>query len=303
MFSAPQRIQTQVFASLPDPLRLSGRPSGWAARQPNIGPIHSLLEGPCISRDGAFYCVDVAHGRIFEISGEEFRVLAEYDGEPNGMRAHKDGRIFVADYKNGLMQLDPDSGRITPVVEHYGGDRFLGVNDLTFADNGDLYFTDQGLTGLQDASGRVYRRTADGEVNVLLDNIPSPNGLVLNREQTELYLAVTRENAIWRIPLQDDGGTSKVGRFIQLSGGIGPDGLAIDSAGNLLVAHVGLGCVWVFNPQGEPVLRIDSCAGRMTTNLTFGGADRRTLFITEAENGVILKVALATAGQPLYSHR
>lgn len=57
-----------------------------------------------------------------------------------------------------------------------------------------------------------------------------------------MYLAVTRANALWRVPLLADGRVFKVGTFIQLSGGLGrPDGLAIDIAGNLIVAHVGLG--------------------------------------------------------------
>jgi gluconolactonase len=139
-------------------------------------------------------------------------------------------------------------------------------------------------------------------LSVLLDNIPSPNGLVLNREQTELYLGVTRDNSIWRVPLLADGGVSKVGRFIQMSGGQGPDGLAIDSAGNIIVAHVGLGCVWAFNPLGEPVLRIDSCAGIATTNIAFGGTGGNTLFITEAESGSVMMATLDTPGQPIFSH-
>lgn len=304
MFAAPPTLETSRFAELPRALRRADRPSIWAAGQPNVGGIHSLLEGPGFTRDGRFFCVDVAHGRIFRISDAgEFSVAAEYDGWPNGLRVHKDGRIFVADHRNGVMLFDPDSGSVTPVIEDYRGERFLGVNDLTFAANGDLYFTDQGLTGLHDASGRVYRYSAAGELSVLLGNIPSPNGLVLNREQNELYLAVTRDNAIWRVPLLSDGGTAKVGRFIQMSGGQGPDGMAIDAAGNIFVAHVGFGCVWQFSPLGEPLLRIQSCAGLKTTNIAFGGPDNRTLFITEAESGSILIGDLTTSGETLYSHQ
>jgi hypothetical protein len=98
---------------------------------------------------------------------------------------------------------------------------------------------------------------------------------------TALLVAVTRGNCIWRIPLLPDGTTTKVGVFIQLTGGVGPDGLALDAVGNLAVAHAGLGSVWIFDPFGEPLWRIRSCTGRLTTNLAYGGADGRSLFITE----------------------
>ena len=302
MFAAPPRHETTCFARLPDDLRKPDSPSAWALGQPGPRNVHSLLEGPCFSREGRFFCVDVAHGRIFELVDRAFHVVAEYDGEPNGLAAHADGRIFVADYKKGVMVFDPAKSIVTPFIERYHAEGFRGVNDLTFASNGDLYFTDQGLTGLHDATGRVFRLTAGGKLDLLLDNVPSPNGLVLNMEETELFVGVTRDNAIWRAPLMPNGGVAKVGRFIQMSGGVGPDGLALDAAGNILVAHVGLGCIWVFNPRGEPVLRIDSCAGAGTTNLAFGGEDNRTLFITEAETGAILSATRDTPGRRLYSH-
>src|SRR5690606_22485190 len=102
---------------------------------------------------------------------------------------------------------------------------------------------------------------------------------------TTLFVNVTRDNAVWRVPLFADGSAYKVGAFIRLSGGVGPDGLAMDTKGNLAVAHVGLGVVWLIAPSGVPLLRIDAPAGRLTTNVAFGGADGRTLFITESETG------------------
>jgi gluconolactonase len=169
-----------------------------------------------------------------------------------------------------------------------------------FASNGDLYFTDQGLTGLHDPTGRVFRVRASGEIDCLLDNVPSPNGLVLDPSESVLYLAVTRANAIWRVPLMRDGTVAKVGTYIQLSGGGGPDGLAIDEKGNLAVAHIGLGAVWLFSAVGEPMLRIQSSDGRATTNMAYGGPDRKTLFITESETGTILTAPMPTPGRQMF---
>ncbi len=108
---------------------------------------------------------------------------------------------------------------------------------------------------------------------------------MLDPSESVLYVAVTRANAIWRVPLTRDGHVTKVGTFIQMSGGGGPDGLAIDEEGNLAVAHVGLGAVWLFSNRGEPMLRVNSPLGALTTNIAFGGPDRKTLYITESESG------------------
>src|SRR6202011_366890 len=125
----------------------------------------------------------------------------EYDGWPNGLEIHRDGRIFIADHRRVIMQLDPATGTGTPVLGEVRREGFKGTNDLIFAANGDLYFTDQGQTGLQDPSGRVYRLRADGQVDCLLQNVPSPNGLVLSPDEKTLFVAVTRANQIWRLPL------------------------------------------------------------------------------------------------------
>lgn len=305
MFAPPKEIQAEVFARLPETLRKTGTRSSWADANQHGRAIDSFLEGPSFDLDGSLYVTDIPHGRIFRVSREgEFALVAEYDGEPNGLKLHRDGRIFIADYRRGIVELDPLSGRITPRLERYHSESFKGINDLVFASNGDLYFTDQGQTGLHDPSGRVFRWCADGRLDLLVSNVPSPNGLVLNPQENVLYVAATRGNCVWRVPLQADGGTSKVGLFIQLSGGWGgPDGLAMDVDGGLLVAHAGLGCVWHFNPLGEPLHRIISPAGLATTNMAFGGERRDELYITESESGSILRARLPVQGRPPFSHQ
>jgi hypothetical protein len=65
--------------------------------------LHSSLEGPSFDRAGNLYCVDLAHGRVFPITPDRtWTVSAEYDGIPNGLKIHRDGRIFIADHRNGL---------------------------------------------------------------------------------------------------------------------------------------------------------------------------------------------------------
>ncbi|MFG1261730.1 MULTISPECIES: SMP-30/gluconolactonase/LRE family protein [Xanthobacter] len=303
MYAAPPAVVARPFVVMPDALRIEGRRSEWSEVQFGGVPLTTFLEGPSFDRAGNLWVVDIPWGRLIKVTPQgKVSVEAEYDGEPNGLKFHKDGRGFIADHRHGIMVFDPATGRVEPYLERAMLQRFKGVNDLIFASNGDLYFTDQGQTGWHDPSGRLYRLRTDGRLDLVLKGIPSPNGLVLNKTETVLFLAVTRANAIWRVPLMRDGTASKVGTFIQLSGGGGPDGLAIDEEDNLVVCHMGLGSVWLFSALGEPMLRIRSPEGHLTTNCAFGGPDNRTLFITESKTGTILTADLPVPGRRMYSH-
>ncbi|GGE28420.1 gluconolactonase [Agaricicola taiwanensis] len=303
MYAVPENIQTRVFARLPDALRITDRKTSWVEARQHVRP-HSFLEGPSIDRNGNLYCTDIPYGRIFKVTPDgTFHLVTEYDGEPNGLKIHQDGRLFVTDHKRGIIAVDPDTGAITPIMERAYSEGFRGVNDLCFARNGDLYFTDQGQTGLQDPSGKVYKLHNDGRLSCLISGIPSPNGLVLNREETMLFVNVTRANAVWRLPLLPHDRVAKAGVFLNLSGGLsGPDGIAVDAEGNVAVAHTGLGTIWLFSRLGEPLYRVRSCAGLKTTNIAYGGPDNKTLFITESESGSILAADMPVAGHPMYSH-
>jgi len=233
-------------------------------------------------------------------------LACEYDGWPNGLRIHKDGRIFIADYRRGLMQLDPAAGAVSTVLAHRNTEGFKGLNDLTISTAGDILFTDQGQTGLHDPTGRVYRLRVDGRLELLLSNVPSPNGLVLDAAEKVLFVAATRGNCIWRGPFMPDGTLSKVGNFFQLYGPTGPDGLTMDEAGNLAIAHPGSGSVWLVSPHGEPIARVRGPAGCFITNIAYGyGADGRAndqLYMTDSQNGSVLRAKMPVRGRTLASH-
>mgnify|MGYP000191628240 CR=1 FL=1 len=203
------------------------------------------------------------------------------------------------------MVLNPENGKVERFLTGHGLERFRGLNDLHFAANGNLYFTDQGQSGLHAPYGRLFCLRENGELDCLIDNIPSPNGLVLNESENQLYVAVTRMNAVWRVRFLPGGRTvAKTGTFIQLSGGLaGPDGLALGEGGELIIGHMGLGSVWVMSRLGEPLYRIRSPQGILTANCAFGGLDNRDLYITEAETSSILKVTLPFAGKLMFSHQ
>ncbi|PLQ00055.1 SMP-30/gluconolactonase/LRE family protein [Cupriavidus pauculus] len=303
LLQPPNVRDATVLTRLPDAFRRQDRDNAWSLANRGGAVTDSFLEGP-VWADGHLWVTDIPHGRIFRVSLQgDWEQVAEYDGEPNGMKRLASGDFLITDYRNGLMRLDARTGTVTPFLERRNSERFRGVNDLTFDAAGNLYFTDQGQTGMHDPTGRVYRLAPDGRLDVLLANAPSPNGLVLSPDEKVLYVAMTRGNCVWRVPLQADGSVSKVGQFFTSYGPSGPDGLAMRADGFLLVANPGLGYVWVLNHRAEPVEVIRTPVGASLTNLCFGGADGSTLLMTESTTGSILCAAMPEGGAPVHGGR
>ncbi len=304
LYPPPTTMNADVWTTIPDEFRRTGEVPDWAMGNKQGEPTDCFLEGPSFDRDGHLYVTDIPFGRIFRISPDgQWTLVTEYDGWPNGLKIHKDGRIFITDYKRGIMQLDPANGAVTPILTNRRSESFRGTNDLVFDSNGVMYFTDQGQTGMHDPTGRVYRYNLETEaLDLLITNAPSPNGIVLSPDEKTLYVAVTRGNGVWRVPLLKDGGTTKVSIFVNLAGGVsGADGMAVDQDGRLFVCDAGNGCAWVFTKWGEPVYRVRSTGGgRSTTNLAFGGPDRRDVFITESDTGNILRATMDVAGETMF---
>lgn len=296
----PQVREAEVFTQMPAVFRRTGVCSDWADANRGGQPTDSFLEGPVFDADGNLYITDIPFGRIFRIDASGgWDLIAEYDGEPNGMKWLNPRELLLADYKNGLMACDIASGTVRPFLQRRNSECFKGINDLVFDRAGNLYFSDQGQTGLHDPTGRLYRLRPNGQLDLLLDNVPSPNGVALSADERVLFLAVTRGNAVWRVPLLDDGSVSKVSAFFTSHGPSGPDGLAVDSLGRLIVANPGLGYAWVLNHRAEPVLVIRSPLGASLTNIAFGGPERKTLYCTESISGSVLRIELDAPGLPL----
>lgn len=298
----PPTVRTlEVFTAMPAKYRRTGERSLWADANQGGRAIDSFLEGPVFDAAGNLFVTDIPFGRVFRITPKgEWDLVAQWDGEPNGAKFLSAGELLITDYKNGLMALDITSGQVRPYLARRNSERFKGVNDLVFDAQGNLYFTDQGQTGMHDPTGRVYRLGRDGRLDLLLANVPSPNGIVLSNDERFLFVAATRGNCVWRMPLQADGSVSKVGQFFTSYGPSGPDGLAMDSAGHLLVANPGLGYCWVLNHRAEPVQVLRSPEGMSLTNIAFGGPDRKTLFCTESLSGTVLMAQMEVAGQVLH---
>jgi gluconolactonase len=301
-FQPLEKIKAEVYTSMPAKFRKKSR-TAWSDPNRQGAEVECFLEGPSFDRAGNLWIVDIPFGRIFRISPKkEWELIVQYDGWPNGLKFHKDGRAFITCYKQGLLVLDPKTGKLETLLGTAFSESFKGLNDLHFASNGDLYFTDQGQTGIADPTGRVYRLRANGALDRLAANVPSPNGITLSTTEKHCYVGVTRSQQIWRLPIMADSNVSKTGVAIQLSGGAaGPDGIEMDAENGLVVCHLGVG-VWRFDANMLPTHLVysDGAHHHHLDNCAFGGPDLKTLYITEALSGDVLMAKMPVAGKKLF---
>lgn len=261
--------------------------TAWAERKDKRQhPLSCFLEGPVFDDEGNLFVVDIPFGRVFRYGRDgKWILIRKYAGWPNGMKILPNGDLIIADHKLGLVTMNPRTGEHTIRPLDLSEGPLLGLNDLTLAGEGSVFVTDQGDTGMDDPTGRVLHVGENGEVTVVLNNGPSPNGIVFDAEAEVLYVAMTRANAVWRVPLRN-ARAHRAGIAIQLSGGIGPDGLAFDREGGLLVAHVGVG-LWRFDQAGRPLTLFEAEGTALTNMVVHDGPEHRSVFVTDSPSGRI----------------
>ena len=202
---------------------------------------------------------------------------------------HGDRKTAVAALRRGI-----DLGMTHIDTAEMYGDAELVIADAIAGQRDKIFLVSKVLPsnasrrGTITACERSLKRLRTDRLDCLIDTGISPNGLVLDPTETVLFVAMMRDNAVWRVPLMKDGSVSKVGRFCSTFGASGPDGLTMDKAGRLFVAHASLGHVFVFAPNGELIARIKSCAGASCTNVAIGGPNRDRLYVTESATGTVL---------------
>jgi|GEM_PF-159023 len=294
MMRSPVILVAKPFVRLPDALHYRGEPTEWVRLTRPGQRLHSFLEGPCFDAQGRVWLVDVPYGRIFCIDTDGTWTLAhDYDGEPHAIRAHPDGSFLIADHKHGLVSFDPASKSIKVICKGQGTAPFRGLGDLAIALNGDVWLTDPARTSLSDPSGRVFvLRHGATEPELMLSNVPYPNGIALSANQRRVFVSATRGNAVWSLLAQPSGAQRPMaGIHIQLSGGLGPDGLAVDSRGRLAVAQAQAGRAYLFDKMGDAIADIRTPGGSWTTACTFS-PDERELYVIEAETATVFRCVL-----------
>lgn len=255
------------------------------ARVEKLADGFAFTEGPAADAKGNVYFTDQPNNRILKWSTDgKLTVFMEDAGRSNGMYFDRAGNLLAcADMENEIWSIAPD-GSHTVLLTDYKGTKMNGPNDLWAHPGGAIYFTDPLYKRdywtrnpeMQIDGEHVYRLdTATGNVTRIADDIKKPNGIIGTRDGKYLYVADIGDRKTYRYDIQPDGSLSNK----QLAAPMGSDGITLDEKGNLYITGKG---VTVFNPAGEEIEHIDVDAP-WTANVTFGGRDGKTLFITASD--------------------
>jgi gluconolactonase len=244
-----------------------------------------FTEGPAADALGNVFFTDQPNDRILKWGIEgKLTTFLQPSGRSNGLYFDGNGNLLAcADEKNELWSIDP-GGKVTVLVKDYQGKLLNGPNDLWVAPGGAVYFTDPFYRrgywnrGPMEQDGQhVYRLSPDRKHLVrIIDDLKQPNGIVGTVDGRLLYVADIGAGQTWAHDIQADGTVANKRLFCQL----GSDGMTLDNEGNVYLTGKG---VIVFDRSGKQIehIRVDE---PWTANVTFGGKDRNTLFITASKS-------------------
>jgi sugar lactone lactonase YvrE/enterochelin esterase-like enzyme len=235
---------------------------------------HRFTEGPAADRQGNLFFSDIPNNRIHRAGLDgKVTVFKQDTGGANGLMFGPDGRLYAC--QNGRKRIVAYQMDGTESVVAEG----VNSNDLVVNSKGEIYFTEP-------PTKRVWFIDAKGNKRVVHEGIEFPNGIMLSPDQSLLMVADYRGKWIWSFQIQADGSLAHEQPFYRMETGdessmSGADGMSMDTEGHLYVAtRIG---VQVCDQPGRVVAIIGKPHAGALSNVTFGGPDMQTLFVTAGD--------------------
>ena len=245
-----------------------------------------FTEGPAVDAEGNVYFTDQPNNKIHKWSAADGKVsvFMEEAGRANGLYFDAEGNLYAAaDQHSELWKITPKK-EITVLLDNFRNQRFNGPNDLWITPDGGIFFTDpfykrrywrHDKQPIKEQ--RVYYLTPNRKgFFIAAEGLVKPNGIIGTPDGKTLFVADIEDNKTWKYSIGKDGKLEEKTLFTEM----GSDGMTLDELGNLYLTGDG---VTVFNKEGEKILHIP-VDKEWTANVTFGGKDKKTLFITAMDS-------------------
>ncbi|MBD2864337.1 SMP-30/gluconolactonase/LRE family protein [Paenibacillus oceani] len=242
------------------------------------------IEGPACDRAGNLYAVNYERqhtiGRVTP-DGECCVFLELPNGSVgNGIRFSRAGDMFIADYPNhNILKVHMQTKELT-VFAHEP--EMNQPNDIAIADDDTLFASDPNWN---ESTGNLWRIDPLGTVTLLDSGMGTTNGIEVSPDNRTLYVNESVQRRVWAYDLSADKQVSGKRLLIEFPD-FGMDGMRCDSEGNLYITRYGKGTVAKLSPAGELLAEV-KLNGTNCTNLTFGGPDGCTCYVTLADTGSV----------------
>ena len=244
----------------------------------------SGIEGPAVALNGTIYAVNYQQqGTIGQVNpnGKASLFISLPKGSiGNGIRLDHKGHMYIADYKQHNVLLVDIASKEISVFAHNA--TMNQPNDLAIHSNGTLFASDPNWSN---STGQIWRITPDGTTYLLESGMGTTNGIEINPNENKLYVNTSVQREVWQYDLSPDGQISNKQLLHQFAD-FGMDGMRCDMEGNLYITRYGKGTVAIISPAGK-LIREVSLPGTKPSNITFGGQDGRTCYVTLQDRGMI----------------
>jgi len=245
-----------------------------------------FTEGPAADGKGNVYFSDIPNERIHRIDAlGKLTTFREKSGRANGLMFNAKGELVACEGGNGrVVAIAPDGKTVRVLADKYGGKRFNAPNDLVIDKRGGTYFTDPEFgRKIKRPQGTfaVYYIREPGKVARVVESLPRPNGIILSPDEKTLYVVPSRSAKVMAYRIDEPGKLGKGREFFRLlqpegRKDTGGDGLTVDTKGRLYITSQ-LG-IQVVSPKGKHLRTLKF--PEKPSNVTFGGKDLKTLYVT-----------------------
>jgi len=254
-----------------------------------------FTEGPVWDERGFLYVSDEVTNKILKLFPDGHHEDVVSLGDPDGNTYDKQHRLIdCASELRAVIAVEPD-GKYKVLADRYQGKKLNTPNDIVLGPDGAFYFTDPTLDFVKGEKQElpfkgVFRLAQDGKLRLLIKDMAQPNGLAFSPDGKKFYVDDSERKEIRVYDVTRDGGVKNGRVFGKLDGPGDPDGMRIDTLGNLYVT--GQSGIWVWDPSGRHLGTI--VLPEQTANLTWGDPDYGTLYITSSTS--VLKLRTKVTG-------
>jgi len=235
------------------------------------------IEGPNVDKAGNLYVVnyqkDGTIGLVKPNGEVELYVTLPGNSIANAIMFDKKGNMLLADWVgHNVLKVDKKTKAVTVYVH---SDQFNQPNDLCINKKGQLFASDPSwATG----TGKIWRIDGPGKAVLLDDKMGTTNGIELSPDEKKLYVNESVQKKIWAFDVDAKGNISNKKLFYEFPD-FGMDGMKCDKVGNLYVTRHGKGTIAILSPDAK-LLREVQMKGKSTSNITFGGPEGKTCYVT-----------------------